>query len=440
MRRAEGIIKNLIIFLLLLTALYLLLSNMAGTISGITEDKSFIPKDKLAKIKAEGVTDVADFSKDRISPVFIAVSASSESRGGVAYDDIMLPSLYTSAGKVISELFSDTTQLSEGDISDWKACFDNERYIYFDYGNEYLSGMIDAFIEGEASCEGDVGSVLLSELFIVFDSGRAYGVSKDLYDKVYIFTPDESYFVGTEIFAYNDRAELVAYRLQFGENGTEHEIKGTVYTNTASFSPRAVKSGKADEEFLSPLFKMLGYNVNNLSGYYDPLTETSYYIGENGESLSVDCVTNKISYYYADGLDLKNAFSGDDVKGLYDYLSYGEKIIAYTDVMTEVKYGKLCLLGANYGDGGVVLSYGYRISGIPVQLSSPALSLRMQSGRLIGFELIPISAELTGEMTVALPKNLLNNGDYAAFAYFVDELNGGPVEAQWRYGKKEVGK
>ena len=187
MNKNEIRLKNVLILLLMLTALYLLISNTASTLTGVLGTKNSVPSDKLRLIMNNGEGDDANIDPGRLQPEFIGISAAEDVKAGVFSDRTMINTVYGELSKDVSLLLSDQSEYSQSDDEVWRACFGEERYVFIDYGADLSAAVITAYATTSQSQVEKTAPALLSQLFMFYTEDGIRGVSRSFTGKVYEF-------------------------------------------------------------------------------------------------------------------------------------------------------------------------------------------------------------------------------------------------------------
>ena len=329
-----------------------------------------IPREKKQIFEIGGMA-LAIINENHITPIQITVTFGGNSFTAV-YDERSVLEIYENNIKYsIRDIFKNTSEChipekEEGEAI-WRKCADAKKSVYVKFAGDYIYPFIYTFLNKTRDTRDAVDDfsgelAMVHEIFII-DDGHVYGVAKDTYGNVSIFSPapaDESAIrrrIGDEnLSAYGDIATIpcqflkdgeIAKNLKFPENFTLFD-NYSQYSSVLEFSgPPLYSGGKINpgQWYIKNLFKLLNFNVENAVSYPDK-NGTTFKDGKNTVS------------FYSGGRIIYNYKSSDPSEGggvhlakflTYDapyYTSY-EKIKAasvFVSSLDSGAYGNECSL------------------------------------------------------------------------------------------------
>lgn len=400
-RRLIEIVKDILIVLLALSAVYLTMRTQIGGLVGW--DGRWISG--LFNGRHGGLLPVAgEETRETIQtrPVRMSVQLGSGGRYGVQYDQTAVDALYDATASLLGDALGSAQEPVQITEATWREALSNKWGIYFDFQGTVPLTVLSASLSGavnQALPEEGVRRLLLAEeegavrLYYSNEStGLYYACDTAEALRGHVQTAAAAYSPNGTVFAYETSyAELAPYVMVAAT-----QVSPKVYH---AVNPVAQMSESDREE----LMESLGFH---------PQSNNSY---RSGDRLIVNEWPDRLSIL-DDGHVRYETSASDEPK--YPVGTAGENVDAKavteaTWTLAEQTLGERCGAARLYlmnveemGEGEWVADYGYCLNGAAVELGSDGYAARfiIQDGQITEFELFFRNYTDTGEQSIVLPE------------------------------------
>lgn len=390
--------KSLLIFLLLISAVFLLLkATLYQPDAIIGRLSAFFGAEPVASVAEQGT---AQSAESAASPRIVLVTTEDGSHYCAKFDSANREKLISQFSSYLGMALGSANTPVQITEEDWRAAL-KQSGVYFDYIYPQPLSAVASWLGTTLS--GEAGEHMARRLYL--------GSYRDVLCLYYIDENDYAIYRCNTALSFSALAvklsELptggAAFAFEQGESYNALDPYFILSEENTQLRAMSASNPLKDSAATTELLELFGMSSRTTRSVLTNDGSAVYVDGEKSLSLGV---SGKLSFTVTEGEGLYVAKSGSE-------LSIGD-CIALANSIAQQSIGSMCgeatigLIGISNPDipASCTLYFGYFIDGVPVQLSGGASALRAQisSGAVVRVDMVYRSYAYTGEALLPLPE------------------------------------